>query len=81
MKKQKLPVTARALLQRINRKLRPHFEQVRTTRSERLANEFGRYYRMNWNRNYVAQRFVDIEALGRDLGVLAPFEALDKEEG
>ena len=68
-----VPVTERALLQRINRKL----ESVRATRNIPLHDpSFGKYMRVDVNRNLIIDRDVDLSDLGRELKVLAPWESV-----
>jgi hypothetical protein len=40
----------------------------------------GRHYVLDWNDNVITQNDVDPEALGRELGVLKPWEEVHKEE-
>jgi hypothetical protein len=85
MKKTKIPITERAVLQRINRKLKRGGEMVRTNR--RVANAFGRgempcdplYHVIDIQRNFITGQLDDIDALeeyGREIGVLMPWERL-----
>jgi hypothetical protein len=89
---QKVPVTMRALLQRINRKLAKN-EKSSGTRgggrgSKLLAcretspafRELGAYYSIDVGRNHISERHVDPEKLGRELGVLQPWEKVAEEE-
>jgi hypothetical protein len=73
-------VSTRAVLQRINRKLQPQYEQVRKARG-RLANEpgFGEYYQVDFNHNRIVDGNVDIEELARELEVLHQWESVEKE--
>lgn len=76
-KRQKVPVSVRAAIQRINRKLKPDMEQLKVTRGgEMLRLDLGDYYIINFNRNWIAHKHVDPEKLGRELGVLAPWETM-----
>jgi hypothetical protein len=68
----RLNVTRRALVQRINRHLRKRNEALRSTRG---ANT-GEYYRVDISRNVLIEERVALEKLGRELGVLAPYERL-----
>lgn len=78
--KQGVPVTKRALLQRINRRLRKEDEMVRATRGDgRARQELGDYYRINFNRNLLLEKQVDLEEVGRELGVLAAYERLEED--
>src|SRR5262249_26929673 len=75
----RFPVSLRALIQRINRKLKPQDEMLKTLRGERCRNELGNYYIVDFNRNCILHKWIDPEALGRDLGVLHPWERLEDE--
>lgn len=72
-----IPVSSRALVQRINRKLRIDDEVLKKTRPNSVWNELGDYYILDFNRNRITAKDVDIEELGRELGVLHPQEELD----
>jgi hypothetical protein len=78
----KLPVSVRALMQRINRKLAEKNEVLKKTRPDRgegvsqLRLDCGDYYIIDVDRNCLIQRDVDIEAIGRQLEVLMPWEQL-----
>jgi hypothetical protein len=75
-----VPVTKRALLQRINRKLVEEGEVLKTARGEIAQNDLGTFYVLDINKNTVAAHDVDPETLGRKLGVLRPWEHIvDKE--
>jgi hypothetical protein len=71
-----VPVTLRALLQRINRKLGKEDERLVTARGEKARVELGDYYILNVNRNWLVSQHVDPETLGRELGVLRAWEAV-----
>jgi len=66
-------VTIGALKQRIRRKLRHEGEVLRTTRSERWFNELGEYFIVNQN-NWMVAQHVDLEVLGREIGVVKDWE-------
>jgi hypothetical protein len=74
----KAPITTRALVQRINRKLAPKFEQVRKIREPRApyTEAWGEFFNVDFNRNVVLETSVDLEDLGRELRVLRPWEVL-----
>jgi hypothetical protein len=81
MKTQEKPmvkITERALYQRINRKLRHEGEQLRTCRSELWQLELGRYYIVDVFSSCVGCQHVDLETLGRELGVMQPWEELEE---
>ena len=72
-KEDKIPITKRALVQRINRQLRGRNEALRGKRGVNT----GEYYRVNFGRNTVIEDSVAIEKLGRELGILKPYERLE----
>jgi|ERR1035441_4700 hypothetical protein len=71
-------VSQGALLQRINRRLKSlgTDEVLRKSRGRRWWSDLGDFYIQNVNRNSIVRGHVDIEALGRELGVLAELEHL-----
>jgi hypothetical protein len=75
MGKQRVPLTEKALYQRINRKLRADGEVLKRARG-RVETTLGDYYVVNVERNFVAQHHVDLAELGRELGVMAEWESL-----
>ena len=70
-----VPVTMRALTQRINRKLRHDDQRLRTARRGWFS-DLDHYYVLDFKHNWIVKRDVDPEALGRDLGVLKDYEQL-----
>jgi hypothetical protein len=70
-------VTARALMQRINRRLaKDEGSRLLTCReTARGFNELGRYYVVN-AQNHLAQTDVDLEDLARELDLMKPWETL-----
>ena len=79
----KMPVSERAIIQRINRKLKPDLEALKVARNERMRLDVGQFYIINYRMNAVIHRDVDPEALGRELGVLKAWEEVRyaEEEG
>ena len=75
-----VPVSMRALIQRINRKLAHEEEMLKTTRGARAISRLGRYYRLNVNRNFVIDTRVDPVALARELGVLNHYEVVVEDD-
>jgi hypothetical protein len=72
-----VPVSVRAAMQRINRKLAPDGEKLLKCREgARWLSDLGRYYILDVNRNVLLTRHVALDALGRKLKVLAPWESL-----
>ena len=75
MAKKKVPVTMRALIQRINRKLAIERGYVlKITRGNRWRGELGDYYAVDPKRNGIVREFIEPEDLGRELGVLRDWE-------
>jgi hypothetical protein len=65
-----------ALIKRINRKLKPEYKQVRTARGFNMEQNYGHFYVLDLYRNMVDCGDVDLQELGRELEVLAPWEEL-----
>jgi hypothetical protein len=89
--KMKAAVSLRALLQRVNRKLANEEELIRRTRpiydvmggdTEHLRpiydHNLGQFYRIDTRRNFVVETHVDLEAIARKLGAIAPWEQLEE---
>jgi len=72
-------VTTRALFQRIDRKLQQQAspEKLCTARSDRQAEEFGRYFTVLLSGGVSLAR-LDLEQFGRKLGVLKSWERVEK---
>lgn len=79
MARSKVPVTMRALIARINRKLKPDLEALKISRSERLRFDVGQYYIIDYRLNAIQHHNVDPEALGRELGCLQRWEEVRDE--
>ena len=79
--KQRVPVSAWAILQRINRTLKPDWKQLKTGRGLLLERTVGRYYVIDIRRNCVTQQYVDVEDLARELKVLQSWEELRANSG
>jgi hypothetical protein len=69
------PVSMRALIARINRKLADKGEVLKAARSERAASSVGLFFIVRGNR--IASEQVDPEVLARKLGVLSTWEHLE----
>ncbi len=85
---QKLTISKRAVITRINRKLRqqPNPEVLRAARSQRQADEVGDYFTVDDGTPGEPQKsvsqgvgrvYVDLEKLGRELGVFQPWEQME----
>jgi hypothetical protein len=76
----KAPVTSRALIQRINRKLKPDWLTLKTTRGDRWRSNLGDYYVVNVYHNSIAYTHVNLEVYAKELGVMGEWEELKDEE-
>jgi hypothetical protein len=80
----KVPVSERALIQRINRKFRsedgPPARELKKTKGARAKQELGYFYVLNTERNFIDEHHVDPEALGRELGVVSESEEWCEDE-
>lgn len=79
----RIPVTERALIQRINRKLIKKNEVLKKTPPERgkegistVRWNYGDYYILDQTRNQVSRGHLDLESFGRELGALGEWEQL-----
>jgi hypothetical protein len=70
-----VPVSMRALVQRVNRRLKVVGEVLKAARSERVASSVGQFFIVR--RNKIAIQHVDPEAFGRELGVLSAWEHVE----
>ena len=82
----KVPVTMRALVQRINRKLAKDDQQLRKHRGPRFFSGSwglspGDYYIRDVRHPNIVEWQVDVEELGHETGVLRPWEKLMEAEG
>ncbi len=75
-KPQHVPVTRRALFQRINRVLAKENRCLKANRSERAFPDLGWLYTVDMNRNVVVSSHHDLGELGKELGALKPYEKL-----
>lgn len=77
--KGKVPVTMRAVIARINRKLKPDLEALKISRSARLRFDVGQYYIVDYRINAIQHHNVDPEAMARELDCLAAWEEVRDE--
>ncbi len=71
----KVPITPRAVIQRINRKIKPEHQRLRMCRqNSRWWKDLGDHYIVDLDANLIRHSHVDPEAYGRELGVVQPFE-------
>jgi hypothetical protein len=78
--KERVPVSLRAVIQRINRKLSPEEKVLKIARSQRTADVMGWYYTIDANGGWVIRKWVDIKQFAHELGVLKPWEELEDDE-
>src|SRR5262245_2533729 len=76
--KKRVPISERALVQRINRKLATENEVLKKTRGASAIQNLGDYYILDLHKNLVLANDVDPIALGKELGVLADFERVEE---
>jgi hypothetical protein len=72
-------VSQRAAIERINRKLANESRQLRTSRSARAKQDLGRYYIIDFYRNWIVRKNIDMEELARELDCLATWEKVAPE--
>jgi hypothetical protein len=74
-------VSVRALIQRINRKIRPEYRRLHACRrNSRWWSNLGDYYVVDTYRNMIVDSGIDPTAYGRRLGVLQPFEEVVEDD-
>ena len=74
-KSKKVPVSLRAVIQLTGiRQLAADNEVLKVSRGERLRQQVGDYYVLNYQVNGVMHHDVDPEEMGRKLGVLQEWE-------
>ena len=82
-KANKVPISERALMQRLNRKLGKEQLALKKTREDSRAwSNLGDFYVLDIHTNSIADSkltVVDLERMGREHKVLADFEALVRE--
>jgi hypothetical protein len=72
----RVPVSERALVQRINRKLAKDDQILKKARSERVRQDMGDYYVVTFPVGGAWPTHVDVEEMGRELDVLKPWEEI-----
>lgn len=78
----KVTVSQRALIQRINRALKKEHQAVKIPRGQRMQQDVGDYYLLDYSRNFVvnADRYgLDLESFARELEVMEDWEALETD--
>jgi hypothetical protein len=75
-KRTTVPVSTRALIARLNRRLKADGKMLKAARGHAVLS-VGRYFICNPERNWIVKERVDPEALARELGVLAAWERVE----
>lgn len=68
------PLSTGALIARINRRLAKQGQKLRTARGIQMFLDVGSHYVIDVRGTFVVHKFVDIEELAHQLGVLRPCE-------
>jgi hypothetical protein len=71
-----IPISERALIQRLNRKLQAQDQKLKTARGWRMQSHAGRFYVINSRHGWVEAKNIDLEEWGRERGALHPWEQL-----
>lgn len=76
----KVPITKRALIQRMNRILAKDDLKIFASRGARMIQEYGDYHMVNISKNHMAGRFIQndsqLEEYARELNAIAEWEHL-----
>ena len=75
-KKPKVMITTRAAVQRINRALKPDLQSLKKARTQQAILDCGQFYVIDHRKNYLAYHDVDLDAFGKELGVIEQWEAV-----
>jgi hypothetical protein len=74
MEMPKVYVTEKTIYCRLNRKLKHQGLKLRMARNTNTETSVGRYFAVDIEGNYVAQTFIDLGGMAKDLGVLRAWE-------
>ncbi len=78
-KVKKVPVSERAILARINRKLAKSEQVVKKCRTDsRWYGECGNYYAIDLRTNCIQAKHIDLEDWAKELDVIEPFEEVSE---
>lgn len=76
--KTKIPLSERAIVARINRKLtKEGYLRLKKARGERAVASVGEYYLIDANRNIIHAMRVDPESYARQIDVMSNYEAIE----
>jgi len=73
---QSVPVSERALITRINRRLSHKGQILKTTRGAQAKADLGKYYVADVERNIMMFHHVNLVPLARELGAMQAWEAI-----
>jgi hypothetical protein len=76
--RQKVPVSMRALVQRINRALAKSDRILKIARGARARFDLGEFFVIDLENRFVVAKFVDPVKWARELGVLQSWEKLEE---
>ena len=76
----KVPLTVKALLGRINRKLARQQQVVKKARSLYVAGECGAYYLLDCHRHLIVATHVKLAELGQELGCVYDYEQVQVDD-
>jgi hypothetical protein len=76
---QTAPLTEKAIIARVNRKLKPDLEMLRKTRGRMMQSNFGEFHVIDLRRNCILDTHVDPETYARELGVMRGYEFIKDE--
>ena len=71
-----VPITIRALCQRINRALAERGEILKKARGRHAVEDCGDWFVLDTRRNVVARKHVDPKTIGSTLRLIKPFEVV-----
>lgn len=77
----KVRVSRRAVIQRLQRKLKGDGKKLVVSRGRRVQ-DLGDFYILDTNRNYIVdhgRKWKDLDWMARDSGQLQPFEVIEEE--
>lgn len=75
-KRPKVGISVRAVLQRINRKLKPDLQAVKVSRGAAMQQQCGEFYVIDYRLNFIVESDIDPESYARELGVLQGWETV-----
>lgn len=76
---EKVKVSERALMARINRKIKPDELQLKKCREDARGYDYlGEFYTIDFSNNTVDDTHIDLTAYAKELGVLAGHEELER---